>query len=86
MNELGELFKNTFGKALSLELDLNHPTHIPIEEMMYIVMRTATKMGIDTIDTYSVLKYFQFTDEEIAQYYDMYYRFLHPYIIFKNWC
>ena len=86
MNELVEVFKNTFDKELSLELDLNHPTHIPKEEMMYIVMSAAIKMGIDIIDTCSVLKYFQFTDEEIGQYYDMYYRFLHPYIIFKNWC
>jgi hypothetical protein len=81
-----ELFKNTFDKELSLELNLNHPTHITIEEMIYILMSTAIKMGIDIIDTCSVLKYFQFTYEEIGQYYDMYYRFLHPYIIFKNWC
>lgn len=83
MNEMEELFKNTFGKELSRELDLNHPTHIPIEEMIYIVIRAAIKMGIDT---YSALKHFQFTDEEIGQYYNMHYRFLHPHIIFKSWC
>ena len=67
MKELEKSFKNTFGKELPIELDLNCPTHIPIGEMIDIVIRASIKVGIDS---YLALKHFQFTDEEINEYFE----------------
>jgi hypothetical protein len=56
-------------KELSLTLDqkLNqdYSTHTPVERMIEIVFEASRKAGMDS---YSVLKNFQFTEEEIKDY------------------
>jgi|MudIll2142460700_1097286.scaffolds.fasta_scaffold477282_2 hypothetical protein len=62
MKNLKESFKKKFTKDIPIEIEENYPTHIPVAEMIEIVYAASKKIGIDS---YVVLKHFQFTDEEI---------------------
>jgi hypothetical protein len=62
-------FKQLSFKELSInldqKLDRDYSTHTPVDKMMEIVFEASRNAGMDT---YSVLKEFQFTDEEIEDY------------------
>ncbi len=58
-----ESFKDNFLKELPIEINEDYVTHIPVETMIEIVFEASQKAGKDI---YSVLKHFQFTDEEIV--------------------
>jgi hypothetical protein len=45
---------------------LEQPTHVTVDETINIILQAATRAGIDS---YFILKYFQFTDEEIEEYF-----------------
>jgi len=62
-----ESFKDNLLKELPIELDQNYPTHIPVEKMIEIVFEASKKANMDS---YSVLKDFEFTDEEIRDYFE----------------
>ena len=62
-----ESFKDIFLKELSIELNEDYPTHIPVGTMIEIVIKASKKAGEDS---YFVLKHFQFTDEEIRDYFE----------------
>jgi len=62
-----ESFKDIFLRELSIELDEDYPTHIPVGTMIEIVIKASEKAGEDS---YLVLKHFQFTDEEIRDYFE----------------
>jgi hypothetical protein len=66
MKNLKESFKKKFTKDIPIEIEQNYPTHIPVEEMIEIVCVASKKIGIDS---YVVLKHFQFTEEEIKAYF-----------------
>jgi hypothetical protein len=66
MKNLKESFKKKFTKDIPIEIDQNRPTHMPVAEMIEIVCAASKKIGIDS---YVVLKHFQFTDEEIKAYF-----------------
>ncbi len=67
MENVKELFKQLFFKELSVELDRDYPTHTPVGKMIEIVFEASRKAGMDS---YSVLKDFQFTEEEIKDYFE----------------
>lgn len=66
MKNLKESFKKKFTKDIPIEIAQNYPTHIPVAEMIEIVCAASEKIGIDS---YVVLKHFQFTDNEIKAYF-----------------
>jgi ERCC4-related helicase len=65
MTNLIESFRKKFAKDILIEIEQDHPTHIPVEEMIAIVYEASEKIGTDS---YIVLKHFQFTEEEIKAY------------------
>ena len=67
MKDLKESFKKNFPKELPIELDQDYPTHIPVGTMIEIVFEASKKAGIDS---YLVLKHFQFTEKEIRDYFE----------------
>jgi hypothetical protein len=62
LENLKEACKSFLLKEPHIELDHNYPTHIPVEKMIHLVFEASKKMGTDS---YSVLRDFQFTEEEI---------------------
>ena len=66
MKELEKTFKEKFGKELPIELVPHHPTHIPVEQMMHMVVKASMEGGFDS---YLALKHFQFTDNEIKAFF-----------------
>ena len=64
MENLNKSCKQLFFKGLPVELDQDYPTHIPVEKMIEIFFKASRKAGMDS---YSVLKDFQFTEEEIKE-------------------
>jgi hypothetical protein len=62
MKNLKESFKDKFNKEISIEIDRDCPTHIQVERMIEIVFEASKKARMDS---YLVLKHFQFTEEEI---------------------
>ena len=62
-----ESFKKKFLEGLPIELSEEYPTHIPVGTMIEIVFKASKKAGEDS---YLVLKHFQFTDEEIRDYFE----------------
>jgi hypothetical protein len=62
-----ESFKDNFSSELPIELNEDYPTHIPVETMIEIVFKASKKAGKDS---YLVLKHFQFSDEEIREYFE----------------
>lgn len=67
MKNLKESFKDKFNKEISVELDRDCLTHIPVKKMIEIVFEASKKAGMDS---YLVLKHFQFTEEEIRDYFE----------------
>lgn len=67
LKDLRESFKKNFLKELPIELAQDYPTHIPVEKMIEIVFEASEKAGIDS---YLVLKHFQFTEQEIKDYFE----------------
>jgi hypothetical protein len=67
LKNLKESFKDKFNKEISIELDRDCPTHIPVERMIEIVFEASKKEGMDS---YLALKHFQFTEEEIRGYFE----------------
>jgi hypothetical protein len=67
LKDLKESFKKKFSKELPIELNEDYPTHIPVGTMIGIVFEASKKAGIDS---YLVLKHFQFTEEEIKDYFE----------------
>jgi hypothetical protein len=65
MTNLIESFRKKFARDILIEIEQDHPTHLPVEEMIAIVYEASEKIGMDS---YAVLKHFQFTDEEIKDY------------------
>jgi len=63
-----ESFKNKFLEELPVELNEDYPTHISVGTMIEIVFEASKKAGIDS---YLVLKHFQFTEEEIRDYFEI---------------
>ena len=68
MRNLMESFKNKFLEELPVELNEDYPTHISVGTMIEIVFEASKKAGIDS---YLVLKHFQFTEEEIRDYFEI---------------
>jgi len=66
MKNLKESFKKKFTKDIPIEIEQDYPTHMPVAEMIEIVCAASKKIGIDS---YVVLKHFQFTEEEIKAYF-----------------
>jgi len=66
MKNLRESFKKKFTKDIPIEIEQDYPAHIPVAEMIEIVCVASKKIGIDS---YVVLKHFQFTEEEIKAYF-----------------
>ena len=66
--QLEKTFKEKFGKELPLKLTPHHPTHIPVEQMMQMVVKASLEGGFDS---YLTLKHFQFTDKEIKVFFGM---------------
>jgi hypothetical protein len=67
LENLKEVCKSFFFKELPIELDQSYHTHIPVEKMIEIVFAASKKAGMDS---YSVLKDFEFTEEEIKDYFE----------------
>jgi hypothetical protein len=67
LKDLLESFKETFSKELAIELDEDYPTHIPVGTMLEIVFEASKKAGMDSL---IVLKHFQFTEEEIEDFFE----------------
>jgi hypothetical protein len=67
LENLKETNKGFFFKGLYIELDENYPTHIPVEKMIEIVFEASKKAGMDS---YSVLRDFEFTEEEVKNYFE----------------
>jgi len=65
LQDLKGSFKRKFFKELPIELGQDYPTHIPVEKMIEIVFEASKKVKMDS---YLVLKHFQFTEEEIKDY------------------
>jgi len=68
MKNLEESFKEKFKKDIPIEIQQDYPTHISVAEMIEIVCAASNKIGIDS---YVVLKHFQFTEEEIKAHYSV---------------
>jgi hypothetical protein len=62
-----ESFKKKFLEELPIELSEEYPTHIPVGTMIGIVFEASKKAEIDS---YLVLKHFQFTEKEIRDYFE----------------
>jgi len=60
-----QVFKEKVGKAIGN--DYNFPMPIVLEKIMDEIVGQSTKAGIDS---YYLLRHFQFTDEEIEEYFD----------------
>jgi hypothetical protein len=60
-----QVFKEKVGKAIGY--DYNSPMPIVLEKIMDEIVEQSTKAGIDS---YCLLRHFQFTDEEIEEYFD----------------
>jgi hypothetical protein len=67
MKNLKETFKDKFNKEIPIELDPDCPTHIQVERMIDLVFEASKKARIES---YLVLKHFQFTEEEISDYFE----------------
>jgi len=67
LKDLKESFKRVFFKELPIELDQDYPTHIPVGKMLEIIFEASKKARIDS---YLALKHFQFTEEEIKDYFE----------------
>jgi hypothetical protein len=67
LENLKEACKSFLVKEPHIELAQNYPTHIPVEKMIELVFEASKKMGTDS---YSVLKDFEFTEEEIKDYFE----------------
>jgi len=67
LKNMMESFKDIFLKELSIELNEDYPTHIPVVTMIEIVIKASKNAGQDSS---LVLKHFQFTDEEIRDYFE----------------
>lgn len=65
---LEESFKEKFKKDIPIEIEQGCPTHIPVTEMIEIVCAASNKIGMDS---YVVLRHFQFTEEEIKAHYSV---------------
>jgi len=59
-------FVKTFVKELTVEIE-RRATHTPVEVMIDMVVKASSKAGINSC---IILKYFQFTDEEIEKYFN----------------
>jgi hypothetical protein len=59
-------FVKTFVKELTAEIE-RCATHTPVEVMIDTVVKASRKAGINSC---IILKYFQFTDEEIEKYFN----------------
>ena len=46
--QLEKTFKEKFGKELPLKLTPHHPTHIPVEQMMQMVVKASLEGGFDS--------------------------------------
>ena len=68
MKHLEESFKEKFKKDIPIEIEQDYPTHIPVAEMVEIVCAASKKIGMDS---YVVLKHFQFAEEEIKDHYSV---------------
>jgi len=66
LKNLLESFKEIFSKELAIELDEDCPTHILVERMLEIVFEASKKAGMDSV---TVLRHFQFTEEEIGDFF-----------------
>jgi hypothetical protein len=62
-----ESFKETFSKELAIELDEDYPTHIPVGTMLEIIFEASKKAGMDSV---TVLRHFQFTEQEIGDFFE----------------
>jgi hypothetical protein len=67
LENLKEACKSFFLEEPHIELDQNYPTHIPVEKMIELVFEASKKMGMDS---YLVLRDFEFTEEEIKDYFE----------------
>jgi hypothetical protein len=65
MKNLKDSFREKFSKDIHIEIEQDYPTHISVEEMIEIVYEASEKIGMNS---YIVLKHFQFTEEEIKGY------------------
>ncbi len=63
---LRESFARKFGKEIPLNLETDYPTHIPVEKMIEIIVKASKKVKIDSA---LALEHFQFTHEEIKNYF-----------------
>jgi hypothetical protein len=66
MKNLKTSFKKKFAKDIPIQVDQDYPTHISVEKMLEIVYEASKKTGVDS---YVVLKHFQFTGDEIKSFY-----------------
>jgi hypothetical protein len=67
LRNLKESFKDIYLNELTIELNEDYPTHIPVGTTIEIVFKASKKAGKDS---YLVLKHFQFTDKEIRDYFE----------------
>ena len=67
LENLKETGKGHFFKGLHIELDEDCPTHIPVKKKIAIVFAASKRAGMDS---YSVLRAFEFTEEEIKDYFE----------------
>jgi hypothetical protein len=67
LKNLKESFRSKFSEEIFIELDRDYPTHIPVGTMIEIVFEASKKVGMDS---YSVLKHFHFTEDEIRDYFE----------------
>jgi hypothetical protein len=67
LENLKESFKKKFFIELPIDIDQDYSTHVSVEEMIEIVYNASTKVDLDS---YLVLKHFQFTDKEIENYFE----------------
>jgi hypothetical protein len=65
LNKQKQVFKEKTGKEIGY--DYNFPMPIVLEKIMDEIVGQSTKAGIDS---YYLLRHFQFTDEEIEEYFD----------------
>ena len=65
MENLEGSFEEAFLKALSVELDRDYPTHIPVDKMIQIVFDASQKAGIDSG---RAMRQFRFTEKEIGDF------------------
>jgi hypothetical protein len=67
LENLKEACKSFLLREPHIELDPNYPTHIPAGKMIELVFEASRKMGMDS---YSMLRDFEFTEEEIKDYFE----------------